>query len=212
VEVAAVADTDAAWNRTRRTNLDTTYLYDISCGYIMELNRTTAVILGMLELGFRTGYEIKAAVDKSTRFFWAASYGQIYPELARLEKAGLVRGERIAGDARARKAYELTAAGRRTLREWLTAEEPLYFELRHEGLLKVFFYDAIEHEDRVRQIRLMRAEHERTLRELQAVRGDGPSGEGPRFPSEVLTMGLEHEQFVIDWCARFERTLKKKGS
>ena len=32
-------------------------------------------------------------MDVSTRFFWTASYGQIYPELARLEKLGLVTGE-----------------------------------------------------------------------------------------------------------------------
>ena len=47
----------------------------------------------MLRLGRRTGYEIKSLVDVSTRFFWAASYGQIYPELARLEELGLVKGE-----------------------------------------------------------------------------------------------------------------------
>ena len=68
----------------------------------MELSKTSYVILGMLRLGKRTGYDIKALVDVSTRFFWAASYGQIYPELKRLEEAGLVRGEREAGDARRR--------------------------------------------------------------------------------------------------------------
>ena len=40
-----------------------------------------------------SGYDIKAIVDRSTRFFWAASYGQIYPELRRLEAEGLVEGE-----------------------------------------------------------------------------------------------------------------------
>src|SRR2546421_8408 len=46
-----------------------------------DLTPTGRVILGMLRLGKRTGYEIKQIVDVSTRFFWAASYGQIYPEL-----------------------------------------------------------------------------------------------------------------------------------
>ena len=46
-----------------------------------RLNGTAYVILGMLGLGARTGYDIKRIVDQSTRFFWAASYGQIYPEL-----------------------------------------------------------------------------------------------------------------------------------
>src|SRR2546422_1835431 len=56
----------------------------------MELTPTGRVVLGMLSLGKRTGYDIKQLVDVSTRFFWAASYGQIYPELKRLETQGLV--------------------------------------------------------------------------------------------------------------------------
>jgi len=59
----------------------------------MELAPTAYVILGMLGLGARTGYDIKRVVDQSTRFFWAASYGQIYPELRQLEKDGLVTGK-----------------------------------------------------------------------------------------------------------------------
>ena len=54
----------------------------------MELNPTAYVILGMLGLRPMCGYEIKPLVDNSTRFFWAASYGQIYPELRRLSDAG----------------------------------------------------------------------------------------------------------------------------
>src|SRR5256885_16262574 len=69
-----------------------------------DLTPTGRVILGMLRLGKRTGYEIKQIVDVSTRFFWAASYGQIYPELKRLEERGLVgsRSEPTGGRARAR--------------------------------------------------------------------------------------------------------------
>ena len=54
----------------------------------MELSATAKVILGMLAARPRSGYEIKQLVDNSARFFWAASYGQIYPELKRLEDAG----------------------------------------------------------------------------------------------------------------------------
>ena len=57
-----------------------------------ELGKTAYVILGMLELGRRTGYEIKSLVDVSTRFFWAASYGQIYPELGAAREAGPRQG------------------------------------------------------------------------------------------------------------------------
>ena len=42
----------------------------------MQPNPTSYVILGMLGLRPMCGYEIKQLVDNSTRFFWAASYGQ----------------------------------------------------------------------------------------------------------------------------------------
>ncbi len=88
----------------------------------MDLNRTAYVILGMLRLGRRTGYEIKGLVDISTRFFWAASYGQIYPELANLEELGLIAGRPDESDRRRRREYELTPAGEAALHEWLTSD------------------------------------------------------------------------------------------
>ena len=57
-----------------------------------ELTPMGKVILGMIDFGKCTGYEIKQFVDKTTRFFLAASYGQIYPELKRLERTGLITG------------------------------------------------------------------------------------------------------------------------
>src|SRR5690348_6135284 len=92
-----------------------------------ELSPTAKVILGMLALGRNTGYEIKQFVDRSTRHFWAASYGQIYPELKRLEDQGLVRSRPEPSGKRARTVFELTDEGRATLEGWLEAtEEPLY--------------------------------------------------------------------------------------
>src|ERR671919_235594 len=82
----------------------------------MELNPTSYVVLGMLRHEPRSGYQIKRIVDNSTRFFWAASYGQIYPELRRLAKAGLVEGEAQATGARKRTVYRLTGAGRKEKR------------------------------------------------------------------------------------------------
>ena len=79
------------------------------------LTPTGRVILGMIAFGRQTGYDIKQFVDKSTRHFWAASYGQIYPELRRLEEQGLITGKSEPTGGRARTVYELTGAGRAAL-------------------------------------------------------------------------------------------------
>ena len=111
----------------------------------MELSSTAYVILGMLGWRPMSGYEIKSLVDKSTRFFWAASYGQIYPELRKLAAAGLIEGKASPQGGRRRNVYRLTPAGRRELQAWLGVDADV-FELRDEGLLKLFFADAAGNE------------------------------------------------------------------
>ncbi len=92
----------------------------------MELSPTAYVILGMLSGEPRSGYEIKAAVDNTTRFFWAASYGQIYPELKRLAEAGLVIGSEAPTGGRKRTVYEITADGEAELKAWLQRPPETY--------------------------------------------------------------------------------------
>jgi PadR family transcriptional regulator AphA len=177
----------------------------------MELSRTAYVILGMLKLGRRTGYEIKALVDVSTRFFWAASYGQIYPELKRLEQAALIEGQDDLSSGRRRRAYELTAEGERALHDWLTSSEPLVHELRHEGVLKFFFADALDPTERVALVRRIREEHERLREQLLAIEPGARAARDERGGEElayrVLEWGISLSEFFIDWCTRMEQTL-----
>ena len=173
-------------------------------------SKTAYVILGMLAQGRKTGYEIKSLVDVSTRFFWAASYGQIYPELKRLEDAGLIRGEADASDGRRRRSYELTAAGRKALEDWLTSDQPLVRELRHEGVLKLFFSDVLGPEEQLEQIRRIRADHEDTRDRLRAIEPgarEADEAEGLRCTLLTLDWGIAYQDAIIDWCERAEREL-----
>jgi DNA-binding PadR family transcriptional regulator len=172
------------------------------------LSKTSYVILGMLKLGRRTGYEIKALVDVSTRFFWAASYGQIYPELARLEQLGLVRGKVDRSNGRRPKSYELTAAGERALHAWLTSDEPLHIELRHEGALKFFFSDALTSQEQLAQLRHIRETHERIAAQLREIEPETAAGKPPA-PLMTLEFGIAYQEFLAGWCAEAERRLAR---
>src|SRR3989442_668407 len=44
-----------------------------------RLSGTALVVLGLLALRPRSGYEIKQTIDKTTRFFWNGSYGRSNP-------------------------------------------------------------------------------------------------------------------------------------
>jgi DNA-binding PadR family transcriptional regulator len=158
----------------------------------------------MIASGRRTGYDIKQLVDKSTRHFWAASYGQIYPELRRLEEQGLIRGRSEPSGARARTVYELTDAGAEALRGWLGSDAELAYELRDEGMLKLFFSDVAP-EARIENIRAMRALYERKRDQLAALEAN--AGEIPTGPSLTLQIGLGVTNWLIDWCNATERRL-----
>jgi DNA-binding PadR family transcriptional regulator len=170
----------------------------------MELSSTAYVILGMVSREARSGYEIKAAVDSSTRFFWAASYGQIYPELKRLSEAGLVGGIDAPRGERKRTVYAITAAGEAELQGWLR-RPPEVAEMREEGLLKLFFAGVLPPEDAVATLRAMR---ERRLELAARLRGMEPTAlEKDPFSLMVLQGGIEFNEWFADWCERMEERL-----
>jgi PadR family transcriptional regulator AphA len=175
----------------------------------MDLSPTAYVILGMISRKPRSGYEIKAQVDDTTRFFWAASYGQIYPELKRLAEAGLVEGIDAPRGDRKRTVYAITADGEDELKDWLV-QPPQTVEMREEGLLKLFFAGVLPPERAVTTLRSM-GEHRRGL--VARLREAEPSAEeklehgNDPFPLLVLQGGIEFNEWFADWCERMEARL-----
>jgi DNA-binding PadR family transcriptional regulator len=174
----------------------------------MELNPTAYVILGMVSREARSGYEIKALVDGSVRFFWAASYGQIYPELKKLADAGLVDGSDAPTGDRKRTVYAITRAGEEALKDWLR-EPPETLEMREEGLLKLFFSGVLEREQAVETLRAMRRQREglsERLRAIEPVKAEMTDLQDP-YPLMVLRGGIEFNDWFAGWCERMEAEL-----
>jgi DNA-binding PadR family transcriptional regulator len=171
----------------------------------VELSPTACVILGMVRRQPQSGYEIKAAVDGSTRFFWAASYGQIYPELKRLSEAGLIEGVDEPRGERRRTVYAITAAGEEALVEWLR-QPPQTYEMREEGLLKLFFAEALPPAEAVEILRSMRQHRLAVLEQLRGLEPQVVAKEAP-YPLMVLRGGIEFSQWFAGWCERMETQL-----
>lgn len=171
----------------------------------MELSPTAYVILGMVSREPRSGYEIKAVVDETTRFFWAASYGQIYPELKRLSEAGLVEGVDASRGERKRNVYAITADGEKELKAWLR-KAPATAEMREEGLLKLFFAGVLPPEEAVATLRAMREQRLGLAARLRSMEPKALAKEDP-FPLMVLRGGIEFNEWFADWCERMERRL-----
>jgi DNA-binding PadR family transcriptional regulator len=170
----------------------------------MQLNPTAYVILGLLRTSPRSGYEIKSTVDHSTRFFWAASYGQIYPELKRLAEAGLIEGTDAPRGGRKRTVYRITPEGEEQLQSWLR-EPPTTFELRDEGLLKLFFAGALPPDDAVSTVRAMREHYLSVAERLRDLEPKVIAVGG--YPLIVLRGGIEYNEHLADWCERVENQI-----
>lgn len=158
---------------------------------------TAPVILGMLAWGPKSGYEIKQAVDSSARFIWAASYGQIYPELKRLGEQGLIVGEGSSTGGRSRTVYSLTDAGREALRGWLAAPSES-FEMRDEALLRLLFTGAAP-ETAPGTLADKLAYHDRVRARLERI-GEQKGVTG--YARMALEYGIECHAWMADWCRR----------
>jgi DNA-binding PadR family transcriptional regulator len=174
----------------------------------MLLSPTAYVILGMVSREPRSGYEIKALVDDTTRFFWAASYGQIYPELKRLSESGLVQGSDVPRGERKRTVYAITKDGRRALEDWLR-QPPQTVEMREEGLLKLFFAGVLPPEQAAATLRSMREYRLGIAARLRAMEpgAEEKLEQDEPFPLMVLQGGIEFNEWFADWCERMEARL-----
>ena len=172
----------------------------------MEPTAVTWAVLGLLALRPMSGYDIKGAVDRTIRHFWAASYGQIYPELKRLEAAGWIAGKDADRGGRSRRVYRITATGRRQLDGWLHGHETR-IEMRDESLLRLFFADALPADEALGLLAARREGYRMMLAYLRSL--DDGQGVDPPFIDLVYRWGIDYCEWGIEWCDRQERRLRK---
>ena len=67
-----------------------------------------------------TGYDLYKSFHASVDYLWHAPDSQIYPELRKMEKDGLIMGTEIAWGAHGtKKQYSVTDAGLQAFRDWM---------------------------------------------------------------------------------------------
>jgi PadR family transcriptional regulator, regulatory protein AphA len=171
----------------------------------MEPTAVTWAVLGLLEQRPRSGYDVKRAVDRTIRHFWAASYGQIYPELRRLEEAGWIEGSDGSRGARSRRVYSITDQGRSALLDWLRGSETR-IELRDESLLRLFFADLLPADQALELLEVRREGYRQMLAYLVSL--DDGTGPDPPYIDLVYRWGLDYCRWGIEWCEQQKHRLR----
>lgn len=169
------------------------------------------ILLGILRTP-ASGYEIKQQFDQVFSHFWTADLPQIYRTLNRMEADGLLAATASASPkGPERKVYRLTAAGRRTLKAWLTTSPALATE-RIEFLAQTFFLGALG--DNRAALGFMRSLRDELAQELAVLRGieAGWKASDPAYPDALqpddfyaqltLDLGLEKLATKVAWAER----------
>jgi DNA-binding PadR family transcriptional regulator len=109
-----------------------------------KLSPGAHAVLGLLSREPTSGYDLGSLAERTIAHFWPITRAHIYAELARLERAGLVTATEVAQRGRPdKRVYTITAAGERTLDDWLDNADLGDERRRNPLLLKVFFGDRM---------------------------------------------------------------------
>lgn len=159
------------------------------------LNSTSALLLGLLSAGPRTGYQL-AKDAEGVAPFWTVTRSQIYRELASMAEAALVRKE--PSGPRDAQPYSITDSGREAFEEWVRTD-PEPENLRIPLLLRLTFTDHLPRE-RIREMLTDHlAIHQRRLEEYEKLHTT--LADLPELQRLTLTFGITYERAVLQWFA-----------
>jgi DNA-binding PadR family transcriptional regulator len=165
---------------------------------------TGYALLGLLMFAGRTdtavtAYELKQRADRTLRYYWVApAMSQVYSEVTRLVRAGLVaalpdeepEGEAPAGRRPTR--YVITDAGERVLRDWLTGTPADFPVLKHPVALRLLMghlSDPATVQTMLDDYVAALADHRRDLAAVREMLGER---EEVRYPAMVADWGLAY--------------------
>lgn len=171
-------------------------------------------ILGLLNYGDMTGYEIMGVFRDSLQFFWTAQTSQIYRELQGMEKRGWVSQTHVPQQGKPDKnVYSITEDGRKELLAWLA--EDISDSIRSPILMKTFFRGELSLDkniDYFKSLRMTRVFPEGGGTPQQSVglyteRVDNP--EKALYWQMTIEFGLMYEKMFQTWCSQCVEKLEK---
>jgi DNA-binding PadR family transcriptional regulator len=155
------------------------------------------------------GYELKHELEETFGdLLPPLNAGQVYTTLARLERDGLVRGDDVPEDARNKRVYELTAAGREALQEWAEAPSPAV-KLKDEFFIKLVLAAKTGVAEPKALVDRRRRECLQALRDLADLtsRRDGDLDAAATLLIEGAALHLEAD---VKWLERCDERLTKE--
>ena len=172
-------------------------------------------ILGLINNGDLTGYEIMTVFRDSLKHFWMAQTSQIYRELQTMEKAGWISQTHVAQTGRPDKnVFSITPAGHEELLRWLRDRNmPLNF--KNPFLMKTFFMGELPVEENLaffrafREVAVFPDEGQQAAANAEMYRQALNCPEKAVYWRLTIEFGRMYEQMQREWCEYCIRTLEE---
>jgi PadR family transcriptional regulator, regulatory protein AphA len=98
-------------------------------------------LLALLNVGPMTGYDLCKAFESSVGHVWYAPDSQIYPELRRMERDGMIKGEPVPwGERGTKRLYHVTDDGVTAFESWMN-DTLEYSRVRDPAHLKAAYFE-----------------------------------------------------------------------
>lgn len=135
----------------------------------LSVSPTGWALLGLLTSGEElSGYDIKKWINWAIRFFYSSpAYSQIYSELKRMEKLGLV-SSRVDAGIRSRRMYKITDSGLAAVSHWINEDPVEPPSLKHNPMLRVMLGHLLK-PGRLREILTEHAAYTEQLQQAAAL-------------------------------------------
>ena len=174
------------------------------------MSLTHAILTSLLEKPC-TGAELARRFDKSLGYFWQATHQQIYRELGKMERDGLVKAHGLPTSRGQQRHFEVLTGGRDELASWCVQEgemrpirDSLLVRMRAAAVLGTV-QDPVDVTDEMRRHLGL---HEQVLERYAAIeQQDFPAAESAQARSTaeelqlaVVRAGIAYEKSWLAWC------------
>lgn len=179
------------------------------------MKKTRYVLLGLLQEEELSGYEMKRAIDIRMSFFWQESFGQIYPELNKMIKEGLIDFSNTTSTEKTKREkirYKITSKGESELKKWMEAENEKD-TVRSEFLLKMFLSTDKNAEEMQKHVIKFKEQSQQKLELFNLFEKQLNQyihiHNNHRQILSVLNLGIRQAKLYIEWSNKVLEQLEK---
>jgi DNA-binding PadR family transcriptional regulator len=163
------------------------------------------------------GYGLRKEILHRLGHFRNINEGQLYTELAKMEKEGLIRREAVVPEkGPARKLLHITTRGKEAFQAWLQSDkyegEGVLYDFVHgyPFLTKCTFLQHLAPEEALDKVRAQLSRMERKREAYREILPGMERRKADPFRLRILSLGIAEMELRIEWLKALERDLQQE--